>query len=277
MNNEEIYCKINNGKSAFSLAETMIMLMIVAIIMAVSAPLITRKAAADARRLILTGQDGGADVVVAPANLQTFGIGTTNPINSENGTQIKLHVNGGSILNGSVRIGDNNNLILNNDGNGIFQINGTDGTDTSKTNTFKFNTKDGTTNIVTMPRYDDITNSKILTQAKMFVASTDGYIYTKRQVGIVYNDTSATVPIETNDKSSSYIKKFDLSKTDFITTNSSKSYLVTGFDNDLSAASSFDDIQGITNYSLIPILKGTKFECFYADCLFMEATSRIND
>ena len=69
-------------KKGFSLAETMIMLVIVSIILAVSAPLITRKAAADAQRLIMQGASGGNSVVTALGGSQTLGIGLTNPENS---------------------------------------------------------------------------------------------------------------------------------------------------------------------------------------------------
>ena len=147
-------------KKGFSLAETMIMLVIVSIILAVSAPLITRKAAADAQRLIMQGASGGNSVVTALGGSQTLGIGLTNPENSlrfaDNAGAvddriIKLHLDGNAILNGRVFIGGNNNLYLNNNG-GIFEIRdrAADGT---TSHTFQFNTTNGTANIATMPDY----------------------------------------------------------------------------------------------------------------------------
>ena len=95
--------------SGFSLAEAMVMLVIVAVLMAVSAPLITRRAAADAKRLILQGVDGGMDVVVALGDRQSFGVGTSNPQNPNQGGNVKFHVMGNSLLNGDLTITGNNN------------------------------------------------------------------------------------------------------------------------------------------------------------------------
>ena len=101
----------------FSLAEAMVMLVIVSILMAVSAPLITKKANSDARRLVVQGRD--ASVVTAMGAAQNFGIGTVAP-------NAKLHVNGQTQLDGDLTIDNNthntsiffNDRRLTTDGNG---------------------------------------------------------------------------------------------------------------------------------------------------------------
>ena len=66
-----------NKKEAFSLAEAMVVLVIIAIVMAMAAPLIAHKANTDQKRLIFNGV--GAHIATAMGNSQNFGIGDNNP------------------------------------------------------------------------------------------------------------------------------------------------------------------------------------------------------
>lgn len=69
-------------KPAFSLAEAMIMLVIISILMALAAPLIVRRTTADSRRLI---RINGTDIFTAIGQNQKLGVGTSSP-------NAKLHV-----------------------------------------------------------------------------------------------------------------------------------------------------------------------------------------
>ena len=80
---------LNKNKSAFSLAEAMVMLVVISILLAVSAPLIAKKANADQRRLVVQGQN--ASVVTAMGGNQNFGIGLNQPT-------AKLHVTANRLL-----------------------------------------------------------------------------------------------------------------------------------------------------------------------------------
>ena len=74
-----------NKKEAFSLAEAMVVLVIIAIVMAMAAPLIAHKANTDQKRLIFNGV--GAHIATAMGNAQNFGIGDNNP-NGENNAKL---------------------------------------------------------------------------------------------------------------------------------------------------------------------------------------------
>ena len=63
--------------SAFSLAEAMVVLVIIAIVMAMAAPLIAHKANTDQKRLIFNGVS--PHIATAMGNSQNFGIGDNNP------------------------------------------------------------------------------------------------------------------------------------------------------------------------------------------------------
>ena len=75
-----------NKKEAFSLAEAMVVLVIIAIVMAMAAPLIAHKANTDQKRLIFNGV--GAHIATAMGNAQNFGIGDNNPTGEENNAKL---------------------------------------------------------------------------------------------------------------------------------------------------------------------------------------------
>ena len=75
-----------NKKEAFSLAEAMVVLVIIAIVMAMAAPLIAHKANTDQKRLIFNGV--GAHIATAMGNAQNFGIGDNNPSGEENNAKL---------------------------------------------------------------------------------------------------------------------------------------------------------------------------------------------
>ena len=81
-----------NGLSGFSLAEALIMLVVVSVIMALSAPLIAKKSSADQKRLITSN---GSEVLVAQGSSQTLKVGN-NGHSSE-----KLKVFGSAVINAS--------------------------------------------------------------------------------------------------------------------------------------------------------------------------------
>ena len=104
-----------NIKSGFSLAETMVVLVIVAILMAAAAPLVAKKMSNDSKRLISVSNDGKA-VFVAAGDNQVLNVGSK----SEN---LKLKVNGNTEMNGDLKIinkltkdGSNINMIFKSDG-----------------------------------------------------------------------------------------------------------------------------------------------------------------
>ena len=151
-------CRFNK-KYAFSLAEAMVMLVIIAIVMAMAAPLIAHKANADAKRLIFLGT--GSNIATAMGNNQNFGIGIKNP-------DAKLTVNA---------VGDDKNLVakfisnfvISKSGltdpqkatrakNVIFQVTPkTDAYTTAHGNPDGFQVfADGTTNVACTPDYDNI-------------------------------------------------------------------------------------------------------------------------
>ena len=103
------------GKSAFSLAETMVVMVIVAILMAVAAPLVAKKMSNDSKRLISTDVNG-QQVYVAAGSEQVLSVGSNNK------KDLKLKVNGNTEMNGDLTIvnkpsGDEAvNMILTADG-----------------------------------------------------------------------------------------------------------------------------------------------------------------
>ena len=280
----------NSKKSGFSLAETMIMLVIVAIIMAVSAPLITKKAAADAKRLILQGQDGGADVVVATGSNQSFGVGLTNPqnYNNDNDFNAKLHVNGGSILNGSVRIGEQskNDLVISNTGTGVLRISGNDGASTPVTSNVNFDFVNKTVNIATMPDYS---KHIVLNTGVVYQAQEDGYLYigdvdetypfnfaTKIRINIYRNTPSETI----------YSFPSDIPYSTACTGGAGYKCNYTSGNISSFQPSFYSTVSGTsveTSASLIPIPKGTYFKLEDPDgsstryVPFLKAQSRISD
>ena len=66
-----------NKKEGFSLAEAMVVLVIIAVVMAMAAPLIAHKANSDQKRLIYLGAN--SNIATAMGNAQNFGIGDRNP------------------------------------------------------------------------------------------------------------------------------------------------------------------------------------------------------
>ena len=126
--------------SAFSLAEAMVMLVVISILLAVSAPLIAKKSNADQRRLVVQGQN--ASVATAMGNNQNFGIGTSNIPQQENNGRAKLYVTAGRRLANFVSTiaGDGPNA----DATEIFNV--TPGANAANPNGFKV-FADGTTNI----------------------------------------------------------------------------------------------------------------------------------
>lgn len=131
--------------SAFSLAEAMVMLVVVSIIMAVSAPLIAHKATVDNNRLVIKDN---ANIRTALGNNQQFIVGAGNP---EANNRLVVHGNA------TVRANANN-------GNTAFQIITQDNDNPN----FVIN-HDGTTNIRTcIPDYNRVGNN----------ANEDGYIVT---------------------------------------------------------------------------------------------------
>ena len=81
--------------SAFSLAEAMVMLVVISIIMAVSAPLIAHKATADQNRLIIPD---GQKILTAQGGSQILELGRTG-VNND-----KLVVHGNETINGNSTI-----------------------------------------------------------------------------------------------------------------------------------------------------------------------------
>ena len=82
-------------KNGFSLAEAMVMLVVIAILLAVSAPLIAKKSNADQRRIAVIGNN--SSIFVAQGRDQIFNIGA-----SGNPEQEKFRINGKSKIEGTL-------------------------------------------------------------------------------------------------------------------------------------------------------------------------------
>ena len=83
-----------NSKNGFSLAEAMVMLVVISILLAVSAPLIAKKSNADQRRLVV---QSGINPVTAMGNNQHFGIKVLDHGDCPHGpTRLKLPSGGSS-------------------------------------------------------------------------------------------------------------------------------------------------------------------------------------
>ena len=176
-----------NSKNGFSLAEAMVMLVVIAILLAVSAPLIAKKSNADQRRLVV---QSGINPVTAMGNNQNFGIGTNNP-------NAKLHVRANRLLANFVSTiagnGDNANTTE------IFQV--IPGSNAANQNGFKV-FADGTTNVRTcVPDYENASDSILLTNYEVLYNATgagpvipvteDGYYVTSRSLAVYYNQAKA--------------------------------------------------------------------------------------
>ena len=204
--------------SAFSLAEAMVVLVIIAIVMAMAAPLIAHKANTDQKRLIFNGVS--PHIATAMGNSQNFGIGTNNP------SDAKLTVNAKT-----------QNLVANFISNytpsddtkakkPIFQVKPASGDKLINENGFQV-FADGTTNAGCMPDYtstpiysESIGSTNIITntsdtddvlvekntyctkasesknlQSRKWTIKKDGYFMISRCVYIMYNPGSTTTGI----------------------------------------------------------------------------------
>ena len=183
------------------------MLVIIAIVMAMAAPLIAHKANTDQKRLIFNGV--GAHIATAMGNSQNFGIGTKNPSNA------KLTVNA---TNNSQNLIAKfvSNFVVNNGTNEqkaekakkiIFQVLPKSGDNYIKDNGNPEGFKvfaDGTTNAGCMPDYDKRTIISTTTNpdtdttgvcsdtdkngyCMSYDIPKDGYIISGRNVALYYN------------------------------------------------------------------------------------------
>ncbi len=105
----------NDKKHAFSIAEAMVMLVVVSIIMAVSAPLIAKRSVADSKRIF--GMNGGNITGALGAN-QKLLLGKNAPTNAD----AKLDVNGLLMAN-QFGVNGNSLEISNSDDYILFSIN----------------------------------------------------------------------------------------------------------------------------------------------------------
>ncbi len=167
--------------NSFSLAEAMVVLVIISILMAVSAPLIARKAAADQNKAIVVGN--GGNLFTAQGNNQQLTIGTDQGRNNP-----RLRIFGHTLMNGNLTV------------EGQTLINATiGGKDTTSTNneTIAFRVApsdngaeiineagfivygDGTTNVGgCMPDYEH--EQQIARLNRDFEATEDGYVLASR-------------------------------------------------------------------------------------------------
>ena len=118
----------DNKKSGFSLAETMVALVIVALVLAAAAPLVAKKMTNDAKRYLFAS---GNNVFAAAGVRQVLNVGSGSELDN-----VKLNVNGGANIQGNLTVNnkddDNNNVTMilaadgirkgTDDGDVLFQI-----------------------------------------------------------------------------------------------------------------------------------------------------------
>ena len=207
--------------SAFSLAETMVVLVIVAILMAAAAPLIAKKMSNDSKRLISVSNDG-TTVFVAAGDNQVLNVG------SKSKKDLKLKVNGNTEMNGDLKIvnkpesGDAVNMILTADG---IKTKSTSG---DEKYLFKIDPASRETNIeIAIPDY-----SKIHTECSDVSgcnAPENGFIYSTNSLrgfeisetvcsgstSIAETSSMPTIKLQTRQKKT--LKKYDFSNTSYNT------------------------------------------------------------
>ena len=205
LNCSKMNCKVN--KRAFSLAEAMVMLVVISILLAVSAPLIAKKANADQRRLVVQGQN--ASVVTAMGGNQNFLIGTQNIPAGLN--PAKLFVTSNRLLGSFVSTIANNAAGAH--GNTIFQVTpgavdpGRAANPLANANGFRV-FADGTTNVRTcVPDYANASPSIALNNYEVLhndanagaaiQVTEDGYYVSSRPLAVYF--TQANVNNNTPD------------------------------------------------------------------------------
>ena len=150
---------LNKG---FSLAEAMVLLVVISIIMAVSAPLIAHKSNADQRRLVTPGPSAD-QVLTAQGGAQKFIIGSGN----DSGNDEKLNVNGNAAISGDLKVGENFNILNGNNS--------------------------ATINIPSaFPQWGSISNN--LSINTPYIASQNGYLYVENMsAGVMINGVAYSV------------------------------------------------------------------------------------
>lgn len=172
-------CNARSSKPAFSLAEGLVMLVVVSVLLAVSAPLIAKKNNADAQRAVRMQNE---DVISAVGNNQQFTLGNVD----NEADRDKLIVYGKTALNGNVGIGDK--FVITEDADKHKVTIGLDGGATPIT----IDTQTGETNIPTgVPDF-----SKHIGVIGTFTLTEDAFLYESNSAAGGVTITSGTADYE---------------------------------------------------------------------------------